>query len=356
MGVFLCFTSAGAEQVWLSGNPLKTNFLNRILQERGWTDLPSGPLLPGESWSNDSGQTVVNVDWKAPTASVAALSDHPEKVERTGGLFFGGLIALRTLNFQYYHLGKLQGPSPNLSLVVMNPGNRDALLYMRRGVGKPSLDYFSTGHTNNTQWYEALADNLGEFIEIPAGQTSMIFEQELKPEYVVSGTLGLTLVEGPPLQFAFIARKGQESPSFNNLLKEDDVHSRGFYPAPYQILKRTFTIGDPPLNMPIGAVRQQTFSGVRELRGDYGVFYQLDLTIKNPSDQPAKASLLFNPRGGAATGTVLLNDEVIEVPRTEAFAEKHLREFEVPALSSVELKIETIPEGASSYPVRMVVK
>jgi hypothetical protein len=354
LGLTACVS---AQDVWVSGNPADPDYLHHVLGKRGWTDLPSEPLGVGRSWKNPSGQRVLNLDWHPPEASIVALSDHPEKVTRTGGLFFGGLTPLRTLNFQYYHLGKLKGSFPNLTLVVTNPGGKDALLYQQEGIGKPSLDYFSSGHTNNTNWFQTRTRNKGEFRTIPAGQSVAIFEQAMPLEYVVSGTLGLTQIEGPPLQFAFIARKGREdSFALNNLLETEDVHSRGFYPAPYQVIRRTFRVGSDPLKFAVGGLRQQTFSGVRELRGDYGVTYQTELEIENPTPKDADVKIIFNPRGGAATGSFLVDGELLEVPRTEAFKEHPFHRLTVPKYSTTKLRLETIPEGASSYPVRIVVE
>lgn len=295
--------------------------------------------------------------WKPPPPALAALSDHPEKVERVGGLFFGGLTELRPLIFQYYHLGLLHGKAPNLTLFLHNPGNGAAIVHLRKGYGPPSLDYFSTGHGNNVNWFKAVEKNEGEFISIAAGATVPIFRQAMPVDHVVSGTLGMTLVEGAPVQFALVAQRDDvQKLSLNNLLKHDDVHSRGFYPVATQYAERTFEVGQPPMNLVVGAVRQQTFSGVRELRGDYGVTYDAKLTLVNPTDKEATVRFFFNPRGGTATGTFLLDGRLIELGQTDAFAKKLFHQESISPNSSKLVDFATIPEGASSYPVRIVLE
>lgn len=348
---------AGAQPVWVTGKPANAEFLKSVLQNRGWTEFPTNPLNPGQSWTNSQGQTVQNLEWQPPAPSLAALSDHPEKVHEPGGLFAGGLTAGRTLNFQYYHLGRLEGDSPGIDLVVSNTGSSPAQLYLRQGVGKPSKDYFSTGHTNNVQWLRAQSSGLGQVFTIPAGETVTVFRQNLPYDQVVSGLLGLTEMEGPPLQFAFAAHAFEgQALALDNMLSKEDVHSRGFYPAAVQKIERTYRVGQEPLQVAVGNVRQQTFSGVRELRGDYGVTYELTFHLVNPTAKPAKVQFVFNPRGGNATGTFLFADQLIEVPNTPAFQEKLLRTMEIPARGNIRVKMTTIPEGASSYPVRIVVK
>ena len=355
--VLLTIQAAQADPILVTGKPAGVDFLREVLTDCGWSEFPSRALAPGESWKAPSGERVINIDWEPPAALLAALSDHPEKVENRGGLFFGGLTPFRPLIFQYYHLGKLRGPSPNLTLVVQNPSSKPATIHIRKGVGRTSLDYFSSGHTNNVRWFSAANQNLGVFAKVEPGQTLELFRQPLPPEEVVSGTLGLTQTEGDPLSFAFVARPDtRERLSLNNLLKEDDVHSRGFYPAARQVMSRHFEVGGEPLHLAVGAVRQPTFSGVRELRGDYGVTYQMRLRLSNPTDRPSRVEFLFNPRGGAATGTILLNGETIEVANTEAFKERLFHSVELSPRATETVLLETIPEGASSYPVRIVVR
>ncbi len=353
----LLMQAVQADPVLVTGTPATPEFLESTLRERGWTEFPKRPLRPGESWKSSSGERVINVDWTPPAGLVAALSDHPEKVENRGALFLGGLTLLRPLIFQYYHLGKLRGSSPNITLLVQNTGSESAAIHLQKGIGNTSLDYFSSGHTNNVRWFAAVSQNLGSFVRVEPGQTIELFRQPMPREQVVSGTLGLTQTEGPPLNFAFVARPDdREQPSLNNLLKEDDVHSRGFYPAARQTLNRHYKLGETPLHLAVGAVRQQTFSGVRELRGDYGITYQMELQLSNPTSRSGKVELVFNPRGGAATGTFLVNGQTVEVANTAAFEERVFHTVDLDPKSTETLFLETIPEGASSYPVRIVVR
>ncbi|MFA5505915.1 MAG: hypothetical protein WC423_10845 [Vulcanimicrobiota bacterium] len=346
-----------AEDVRVTGAPATPDFLKSVLQAEGWNHWPARSLAPGESWKSPSGDRVINLDWVPPEPIIVALSDHPEKVERRGGLFFGGLTPYRTLLFQYYHLGKLVGAAPHLTLVVQNSGSEPAVIHLQQGIGNTSLDYFSSGHTNNVRWFAAVRDNLGVFKTIPPGQTVELFHQPLPLEQVVSGTLGLTQTRGAPLSFALVARPNlTEQLSLNNLLKQEDVHSRGFYPVPEQWVRRHYSPGQDPLHIAIGAVRQQTFSGVRELRGDYGVTYRADLTLSNPGSSSRQVELVFVHRGGAATGTFTVNGEIVEVPIVKAFEERVFFRTELPPHSTRDLVLKTIPEGASSYPVRIVVR
>lgn len=350
-------SSAWADPVLVTGRPASVEFLKEVLSRRGWQHYPRSPLRPGASWKSPSGQRVINLDWSAPTTSVAALSDHPEDVARTGMLFSGGLTTLRPVRLQYYHLGSLPGTAPNIRLYLTNTGAQNSRLYLRKAAGEPSEEYVDTGHGNNVNWFARDTHGEGEFVDLAPGSTAIIHHQDMPLHKVVSGTVEMTLVEGPPLQFNLVSARDRETDlGLNNLLKESDVHSRGFYPVATQRVVRTYNCGDPELKIAVGALRQATFSGVRELRGDYGVVYDLDLTLVNPTSQRRKVELLFNPRGGDATATFISDGDLIEIPRTEAFKEVLVQEVWLEPTQSKQLHMQTIPEGASSYPIRLVVR
>lgn len=345
--------TAWSENVLVTGEPASVPFLTKVLKSRGWRTFPNRALLPGESWKNSLGERVINVSWQPPKVAVAALSDHPETVERVGQLFGGGLTKMRPVRFQYYHLGKIASPEALTRLAVTNPGSETALIHIAEYSGKPSTNYFSTGHDNNVAWLKQSQSREGEFVEIPPQTTKIVFQHELPLEKVISGTLLLSQMEGPPLSFTFEAAKfPEQEPALNNLLKATDTHSRGFYPVAKHRITRSYLAGNPELNMAVGAIRQATFSGVRELRGDYGVLWELNLKLKNPSDSEKSVDIVFTPRGGAATATLLMDQELLEIPITAAFERRIIRSILLPAKSQRMINIQTIPEGASSYPVR----
>ncbi len=341
----------------MTGRPASVPFLKEVLSQRGWEQFPRRALRPGESWKSPAGQRVINLDWQPPTTAVAALSDHPEDFPRTEMLFSGGLSRLKPVRLQYYHLGSLPGRDPNIRLYLTNPASEPARVYLRRGEGLPSEEYVDTGHGNNVVWLARESAGEGEFVDLPPNSTTVLHHQPMPLEKVVSGTVEMTLVEGSPLLFNLISAKDLESEvGLNNLLKESDVHSRGFYPVAIQRAARTYRCGQPELRLAIGGLRQDTFSGVRELRGDYGVVYEIKLKLSNPTDQVRTTQLLFNPRGGDATATFLIDDKVVEVGRTEAFKEVMVEEFSLLPGENREIWLKTVPEGASSYPVRLIVR
>ena len=130
-----------AEEIYVTGEPASVGFIKALCMKREWRKSPQRHLYPGEQWTGPRRQKrIINLGWTPPQASLLALSDHPEKIQRIGSLISGGLTKNRALTFQYYHLGLLDGLSPNLTFYIYNPGVTKAILHLQKGIGTPSLD------------------------------------------------------------------------------------------------------------------------------------------------------------------------------------------------------------------------
>ncbi|MCR5661630.1 MAG: hypothetical protein K6G50_05835 [bacterium] len=314
-------------------------------------------LYPGKALATSSGDTVRNIAVPLLPAEILYFSDHPERVAYPGRLFDGALIPLKTVRFQAYHEGGREKPL-TLKAYVISKGDKPAKIHIIEGAGGPDPDYFPAGHDNNLRFLDALTRGEGRIYEIPPHERAEILCQPLPNLEVISATQQITLLEGRA-ELVFCALDSPDSePSLSLLAKKEDVHARGAYPEAYHHGDFSWNITEPENFIAIGATRQDNIAGATELRGDYGVLYDIDITLKNPGEN-AEIEVLFNPRGGKATftGIAYLDGakEIWEIKdQTEAFERVPLARINMPAQSTRRLKLLTIPEGASNYPVRLV--
>lgn len=283
-----------------------------------------------------------------------AFSDHPEKVRESGQLYDGSLIPLNPVRFQYYHLGEMDGDG-FLRVALYNPSQTTARVFLRSAQGGPDGNYFAAGHQNNVAYLKAWGEGQGQVVELPPGWT-VIAQHPLPRGKVVSATQEMTLLEGDPIHFGLFALTAADAKNGLSLLSDPkDVHARGVYPVADQKVVRSHLAGGPDTFAAFGAVRQRNLWEQKELRGDYGVLYLLEFHLRNEESTGQTVDVLFNPRGGAATGTFWVEGQgLIEVDNTKAYATPKFFGLELGPRESRTLRIWTLPEGASSYPVRIV--
>ena len=371
------------------GYPADSAYLQAVAKRCGFSVDEALPnLYPGQQIHLPNGGLIQNIAYPNLKTEVLAFSDHPERVKERGLLFKGGLIPFKPLRFQYYHEGGKEDNQLWLRLDLRNNSQRKkAKIMLIEGEGGPDCDYFQAGHKNNVQFLRHLTAGCGRILEIDPGQSMTVFCQKLPYCQVLSGTTQFTLLEGSEVSFYLNAL--EEMLSFNLLSNPKDVHARGIYACADQFINKVVVVSDSKVaeaRAAVGAVRQPNIIAGPELRGDYGVVYALQFLLINKTESEADFELIINPRGGKATATVLeqtdLYNQIIEpdiwlseqVPdlayfrfgnqytdrslskEAEPFSEYKAASLAVPAGQSAVVRLLTLPEGASNYPVRFIMR
>lgn len=374
------------------GHPADSAYLQATAKRYGFSvNETLLNLYPGQQIHLRSGLLIQNIAYPNLQTEVLSFSDHPERVKERGLLFKGGLIPFKPLRFQYYHEGGKEDNQLWLRLDLRNNSQRKrAKIMLIEGEGGPDSDYFQAGHKNNVQFLRHLTAGCGRILEIDPGQSTTIFCQKLPYCQVLSGTTQFTLLEGSEVSFYLNALEDpQEMLSFNLLSNPKDVHARGIYACADQFINKVVVVSDDKaseVRAAVGAVRQPNIIVGPELRGDYGVVYALQFLLINKTKNEADFELIINPRGGKATATVLeqtdfynqtidpevwLSEQVPDLAyfcfgnqytdrslskEAEPFSEYKAASIAVPAGQSAVVRLLTLPEGASNYPVRFIMR
>lgn len=323
--------------------------------------LPSF-LLPGDSidvMSGNNGEQIKlhieNHLLPQPSKTFLMFSDHPETIRKSGLLFQGGLIPFRTVRFNYYHVNGRGEPAREILLVVKNRAKHPALLHVLGTSAGPSPWEMEIGHRINVKFLEAVENRIGRIYEIPPQGQVTIVTHSMPPEQLVSGLFELQLILGKPLEFNLYARIPGESLSQELLWDEKDVHARGIYELPGLTAfvkvktdeEKSLFLGDLPV--------ENLFQG-RALKGSYGVLWQALITLENSSDISQQMGIYFQPRGGKATGTFRIDNTLREVSPTPPYKEVLLAYINLSPNETKTIPLVSLPEGASNYPVKIVIR
>jgi hypothetical protein len=328
------------------------------IDDRTEIDVPIQIL--GEAYITASGTTRVLVENDAfPRLAPSQLlvSDYPEKLSADGVLFTATIDRTRSQRFLYYHYNPAGEPARRILVKATNTGSSPAVVHMLAALAGPGTNEMEVGHNATKAFLIRARRNEGTVITIPPNSTVNIVNHNLPPGAVVNGILQLREVTGDPLNIAVVAQHAEapldQTIDAATLLSGGAAHARGVYPVPEFFSEYTYVTGDQPLEIPIGQLPLPNLRQGEALSGDYGVMQSVRVVIVNPSRFGQAIALYANPRGGAATGTFIIDDTLVQAHRLSAYSHYKIWQETIAPGTYRTLRISTMPEGGSSYPLRL---
>ena len=131
-------------------------------------------------------------------------------------------------------------------------------------------------------------------------------------------------------------------------------HARGVYPVPTFYFERTYDVDGDDLEIPIGQLPLPNLRQGEALGGDYGVEQSMNVVIVNMTRGPHPIALYANPRGGRATGTFIIDGTLVQAHALPPFSKFKLWQETIAPGTFRRIRIVTMPEGGSSYPLRLI--
>jgi hypothetical protein len=228
---------------------------------------------------------------------------------------------------------------------------------MIEGSAGPGTNEMEVGHLSTKRFLVREARNEGRVAMIAPGATMNLVDHPLPPQMVVSAILQLRLVTGDPLDLTLIAQDAMaptdQSIDTAALLAGGAPHARGVYPVPTFFFDRTYDVDGQDLDITIGQLPLPNLRQGEALSGDYGVEQSMNVVVQNWTRGPRAVALYANPRGGRATGTFIIDGTVVQAHALAAFSRFKIWQERINAKTFRRIKIVTMPEGGSSYPLRL---
>jgi hypothetical protein len=327
--------------------------------DRTTIDVPMQIL--GDAYITANGTTHVAVEnYALPrlTPSQLLVSDYPERLTADGVLFTATIDRTTSQRFLYYHFNPATEPARRILVKATNNAATPAVVHLLAALAGPGANEMEVGHNATRSFLVRARRNEGTVITIPPNATVNIVNHSLPPNAVVNGILQMREISGDPLDIAVVAQGADapldQSADAANLLAGGAPHARGVYPVPEFFSEYTFFTDAPPLVIPIGQLPLPNLRVGEALSGDYGVMQTVRVVIVNTSRFGQAIALYANPRGGAATGTFIIDDTLVQAHRLTAYSRYKIWQETIAAGTYRTLRVTTMPEGGSSYPLRLV--
>jgi hypothetical protein len=317
--------------------------------------------ISGDAYLGVTGTTRVEVEnFALPRVAPRRLlvSDYPERLTADGVLFSATIDRSSAQRFLYYHFNPSTEPARRILVKLTNSATTPATVHIISALAGPGANEMEVGHNATRMFLIRARRNEGTVVTVPAGATVNIINHDLPPNAVVNGILQLREVSGDPLDIAVVAQNASapfdQSADAANPLAGGPPHARGVYPVPEFFSEYTYPTNSPALEIPIGQLPLPNLREGEALSGDYGVMQSLQVVIVNNSRFGQAVALYANPRGGAATGTFIIDDTLVQAHRLPAFSRYKIWQETIAPGTYRTLRISTMPEGGSSYPLRLV--
>ena len=284
------------------------------------------------------------------------VSDFPETLTENGTLFYADVTFAQPARLLYYHYNSTTSAPRRVVVKAQNSGLSSSFLELVAGVAGPSPNILAVGHESTKRYLVREAGGEGQIFEVPPRATVNISDQIMAPGTLVSGIMQLRVVSGSGVRVAVVVQDASEipvGPISDTLLSSAVRHARGVYSVPDFFYDIAYSVGNDPATLTIGRLPLPNLVQGEVLGGDYGVKQSGSITLMNPTQNDTRIGMWFEPRGGRATGTFLIDGQLVELHPVDVGKPALIRIFPVPANGYRRVSIVTMPEGGSSYPVRV---
>lgn len=364
---------SGSARVQFSSRQLPPSLRRAALQAAAWSVLRPRPgVVVSAQPADAASSSVVQLTATSPTALDFAaavpvdvgvrplliqrcgellVSNNPERVNRTGVLLSHGITG--TVRLLYHHLNDTRRPL-TLLVELLNAGQSPRQVGVVPAAAGPASDEMHVGHQAARTFLRRRSRGDGFVLTLPPRACVPVVVSGFGRHAIVSGLL--ELLPDTPEGGLFVRVRADETPA-TTVAGDTISNTHGVsFPTPDIRAGLSYRVGGPWTFFTLGRKGIESRSGTHKLAGNYGVLYDLTLRAENPTDESQAVKLLFAPAGGVARGTFIVAGRHLEAPLTRSGSESLLTVFTLRPHSLRTLRIITMPESASNYPVRLIVR
>ncbi len=340
----------------------------------GTVSPPAAPLLPDQSaqfvvpvqigggaqYFDQTGSTTVTVNNQrlAPVSpALLFYDDDPEHITQDGVLFRGSLSVAQPTRLYFYH-DVAAGPR---RLVVALRANSADTTSLQLVAALPSPGGVpAVGQALTDAFLPIKTQNEGVVLDLSRGEPYILADVPMTADQTAAGIADIRVLSGGPVEVTVLAVSPGVDPRTlldGPLLPDDTHHRTGVFALDpgYGAATLTFSAGgeDAMQIIPDAALRNVDPSSKGRDDGDYGVVHTIDLTLNNPGTTPAVAYFFFQPPGKIASGTFLIDGQIIDVGCVRLPSNYQVTSFNLLPGQTYHTVVQTMVNGGSFLPIEV---
>lgn len=287
-------------------------------------------------------------------------SNAPERLEKYQTLFAGKLEQSKSTRLLYHHQNDI-GKRARLMVELINTGISPAGVRIYRGVSKPMVDTVLVGYIAALNFLKDDTLDVSVIESIPGESRLVLVSDVLDQLDTASGIIQVSQLEGqnvyvrvsaiPPDQD--VARVGEVSLMPSQLAMSLSDH---IYPQPMKSLEAEYIVGQRWAFISVGKHAITDAAAQKKLYGNYGVTYDINVRVNNPTGQTKKIFVEFEPGAGLASGVFIINGQFVPIKYAKPPGEVKLTTYELKPGETRNMRIRTVPTAGSNYPITLIVR
>lgn len=285
------------------------------------------------------------------------VCNRPEEVFEDGVLFRGTVSPNEAARMLYSHKNG-SSERRRLSLFLTNKGVGTTKLLVRRAAAGPDKFEMHAGHSATVRYMRQYNNQVGYVLNLKSRETLVLEDFDMSSKFIVSGLCDFQVIEGSDVEITVRTSVGGRSlsglPEIHRPFNPFKIHPHGTFPQPQLLLEREYKINsEDSCEVEVGKWPWFIDGETGEPNtGNFGVLYTLRVKLVNDASAAQDVNLIYTPLNGTAMGTMIINGKLMETPVIRVNEPCSVGTFRVDRKDSIFVELITIPEAASSYPVK----
>lgn len=293
---------------------------------------------------------------------VLLYSNFPEQVKTPQPLYAALLEPGKPTRLLYHHQNGT-GSDLRLSIVLANTSDQPAEVHLLAANAGPILDTVLVGYVAGARFLRNLASETGYIATIPPRSRMVLWTAVLNRMETASGIIEMRQITGAP--DSVVTRVVSEPGSVRRTsfdiaaLEQGDAPPRVVrhrYPSPVRTISERYAAGDRWLFIRVGKHAIPDDGEEKVLYGNYGVSYNIALTLENPTSESKVFQVLFDPTAGIAGFASLIDGQFVGKSHVVGSREHPLVRYTLAPGERRQVRLTTVPLAGSNYPATIVVR
>lgn len=320
--------------------------------------------IEGSGYLTASLSTTVEIRrraFKPDNNGTLLYSNHPEQVPFAQPLFTAPLDPTKSARLLYHHQNGT-GSRLRVSVMVVNLDDQPASLHLIAAKAGPVMDTILVGYKAGADFLRDLAAGTGYVLTVPARSRVILWTGVLDKMETASGIIQMQqltnsgkLITRVLSEPASVVRTVQDV----TLAQDSDFvtrYSEQQFPTIVREISEEFTAGDRWVFIRMGKHAIRDAAGLRVLDGNYGVSYDINLRLKNPTPEVKTVTVMFDPTAGIAGIATMIDGQYYGKSHVSGTRELPLAKIRLNPGETREVPVTTIPLAGSHYPASLVVR